>query len=46
LTPTNSIYVGNLLFDVADSDIRREFAQFGDIKSVIVATDARGLSKG
>jgi nucleolin len=46
LTPTNSIYVGNLLFDVADSDIRREFAQFGDIKSVIIATDARGLSKG
>jgi nucleolin len=46
LTPTNSVYVGNLLFDVADSDLRREFEQFGDIKSVIIATDARGLSKG
>jgi nucleolin len=46
LTPTNSVYVGNLLFDVADSDLRREFSQFGDIKSVIIATDARGLSKG
>jgi nucleolin len=46
LTPTNSVYVGNLLFDVADSDLRREFEQFGNIKGVIIATDARGLSKG
>lgn len=46
LTPTSSIYVGNLLFDIADSDLQREFKQFGDIKSVTIATDARGLSKG
>jgi hypothetical protein len=46
LTPTSGIYVGNLLFDVTAKDLEREFEQFGPIKSTIIATDARGLSKG
>ena len=46
LTPTNGIYIGNLLFDVTAQDITREFEQFGTIKSSVIATDARGLSKG
>lgn len=46
LTPTPGVYVGNLLFDVTAADLEREFAVFGPIKSAVVATDARGLSKG
>ncbi|KAI9052792.1 hypothetical protein LZ554_003065 [Drepanopeziza brunnea f. sp. 'monogermtubi'] len=44
--PTNSIYVGNLLFDITQEDIQREFESFGPIKSVTIASDNRGLSKG
>jgi RNA recognition motif-containing protein len=46
LVPTSSIYVGNLLFDVTANDLTREFEQYGTIKSSIIASDARGLSKG
>jgi RNA recognition motif-containing protein len=46
LTPTNGIYIGNLLFDVTAADLEREFQPFGKIASAVVATDARGLSKG
>lgn len=46
LTPNPSIYVGNLVFDVTADDLKREFSSFGEIKSAIIATDGRGLSKG
>jgi len=46
LTPSTGIYVGNLLFDVTANDLTKEFSPFGTIKSAIIASDARGLSKG
>ncbi|TVY14591.1 ribonucleoprotein-like protein [Lachnellula arida] len=46
LTPTTSVYIGNLLFDVTAADLEREFGQFGEIKSATIATDPRGMSKG
>lgn len=46
LKPTNSIYIGNLLFDVKEEDLEREFSQFGNIEEVNIAKDARNLSKG
>jgi RNA recognition motif-containing protein len=46
LTPTTGVYVGNLLFDITGEDLQREFGQYGNVKSTVVATDARGLSKG
>ncbi|KAL5347402.1 hypothetical protein ACLOAV_007714 [Pseudogymnoascus australis] len=46
IEPTNSIYVGNLLFEATPQDLEREFAPFGEVVSVKVAQDARGLSKG
>jgi nucleolin len=46
IAPNNGIYIGNLLFDVTSEDLKREFEQFGQIQSAVVATDARGLSKG
>jgi len=44
--PSNSIYVGNLLFEVREEDLKREFGQFGKIEDVNIAKDARNLSKG
>lgn len=46
LVPTKGIYVGNLLFDITTEDLTREFEPFGEIESVYIASDARGLSKG
>lgn len=46
LEPTNSIYIGNLLFEITQEDLRREFDSFGEIKKCTIATDVRGLSKG
>jgi RNA recognition motif-containing protein len=44
--PTNSIYIGNLLFEATPQDLEREFSAYGEIVSSKVAQDARGLSKG
>jgi hypothetical protein len=44
--PCSSIYIGNLVFEATAADIEKEFAQFGKVKSVTIATDQRGLSKG
>lgn len=46
VTPTNTIYVGNLLFDITAADLEREFASFGTLKNARVQVDSRGLSKG
>ncbi|TVY37311.1 Protein gar2 [Lachnellula subtilissima] len=46
MTPTTTVYIGNLLFDITANDLEREFGQFGGIKSSIIATDPRGMSKG
>lgn len=44
--PSSSVYVGNLYFDVKESDLQTEFSQIGEIKSVKIIYDSRGLSKG
>jgi nucleolin len=44
--PSNTIYVGNLLFEVREEDLEREFDQFGRIEETTIAKDARNLSKG
>jgi len=45
-TPKESVYVGNLFFDVTENDLTKEFQQFGTIKNARLIRDARGLSKG
>lgn len=45
-TPKESIYVGNLFFDVTENDLQKEFSRFGNIKAVRLIKDVRGLSKG
>ncbi|MDH4118709.1 MAG: RNA-binding protein [Acidimicrobiia bacterium] len=42
-----NIYVGNLPFDAQESDLRRIFADYGDIASASVITDRdTGRSRG
>jgi hypothetical protein len=41
-----TIYVGNLFFDVTSADLTKEFEKFGEVKAAKVVTDSRGLSKG
>jgi RNA recognition motif-containing protein len=44
---TMNIYVGNLLFDVAESDLREAFEQFGEVTEVRLIMDKfSGKSKG
>ena len=45
-TPSPTVYVGNLFFDVREDDLRREFESCGTIESAKVVMDSRGLSKG
>ncbi|KAI4111965.1 MAG: hypothetical protein LQ338_008341, partial [Usnochroma carphineum] len=44
--PNQTVYVGNLFFDVREDDLRREFEKMGAIESVKLIMDNRGLSKG
>lgn len=44
--PKPTIYVGNLFFDVTESDLEKEFSRFGTIKTIRLIKDVRGLSKG
>lgn len=44
--PSETVYVGNLFFDVREDDIRREFEKIGPIEQVKLIMDNRGLSKG
>lgn len=44
--PSTTLYVGNLFFDVAESDVQREFEKAGEVVTVRIIKDGRGLSKG
>lgn len=43
---SNTVYVGNLFFDVTAEDLRNEFAKAGNVENVKIIYDQRGLSKG
>lgn len=44
--PSTTLYVGNLFFDVGESDVQREFEKAGEVVAVRIIKDGRGLSKG
>jgi len=46
LTPNNTVYVGNLYFEVSEDALQRQFTPFGPIKKAKIIYDHRGLSKG
>ena len=43
---STTIYVGNLFFDVTEEILKKEFQRFGDVDTVRIIRDGRGLSKG
>ncbi|KAL8933983.1 MAG: hypothetical protein Q9211_005472 [Gyalolechia sp. 1 TL-2023] len=44
--PNETVYVGNLFFDVREEDLKREFQKIGPVETVKLIVDNRGLSKG
>jgi len=44
--PSNTVYVGNLYYEVTADQIKRVFGRFGDIENVRIIFDNRGLSRG
>ncbi len=44
--PKPTLYIGNLFFDVTETDIVKEFARFGTVTHCRIVRDSRGLSKG
>ena len=44
--PKETIYVGNLFFDVTEEDLKRELSRFGPVQKCRLMRDGRGLSKG
>lgn len=45
-TPNNVLYIGNLYYEVTTEQLQRVFSRFGDIESVKIIYDNRGLSRG
>lgn len=45
-SPKPTVYVGNLFFDVTESDLVKEFTRFGTVVRAKIIRDSRGLSKG
>ncbi|EXJ57108.1 hypothetical protein A1O7_07452 [Cladophialophora yegresii CBS 114405] len=41
-----TLYIGNLFFDVTETDLIKEFARFGTVSKCRIVRDSRGLSKG
>ncbi|EED13412.1 nucleic acid-binding protein [Talaromyces stipitatus ATCC 10500] len=46
LTPSPTVYVGNLFFDVTAEDLKNRMQSYGVIEKATIIHDARGLSKG
>ena len=44
--PKETIYIGNLFFDVTENDLSKELSKFGKVEKVRMMRDGRGLSKG
>ncbi|KAJ6282544.1 peroxisomal targeting signal receptor [Bipolaris maydis] len=46
IEPHNVLYIGNLYYEVTPDQLKRVFSRFGDIESVRMVYDNRGLSRG
>jgi RNA recognition motif-containing protein len=44
--PGLTLYVGNLYYEVTEDQLKRIFSRFGEVKSVKLVMDNRGLSRG
>ena len=46
VTPSPTIYIGNLFFDVTAEDLKTRMEEYGVVEKSVIISDARGLSKG
>lgn len=46
LQPTETLYVGNMQFDVKEADLKEYFSTIGEVVNAKIIYDPRGLSKG
>jgi nucleolin len=46
ISPSATLYVGNLFFEVSEEALERQFGHYGTIKKTRIIYDHRGLSKG
>ncbi|KAF8472534.1 hypothetical protein BDZ91DRAFT_790410 [Kalaharituber pfeilii] len=46
LQPTETLYVGNMPFDITEEDLKDYFSSIGEVLGVKIIYDAKGLSKG
>lgn len=44
--PNKTLYVGNLYYEVTEDQLKRVFSRFGEVKSVKIVYDNRGMSRG
>jgi nucleolin len=44
--PKETIYVGNLFYDVTADDLKQQLQKYGTVQSACIIHDNRGLSKG
>ncbi|EEH33765.2 nucleic acid-binding protein [Paracoccidioides lutzii Pb01] len=44
--PNETIYIGNLFFEVTADDLKRDMSKFGNILAVRIVYDNRGMSRG
>ena len=44
--PNPTLYIGNLYYEVTTDQIKRVFSRFGELDSVKIIYDNRGLSRG
>lgn len=44
--PSNTVYVGNLFFDLQPTVVKDFFSEVGEVESVTIRRDAKGFSRG
>ncbi|KAF9894375.1 hypothetical protein FE257_007878 [Aspergillus nanangensis] len=45
-TPKETVYVGNLFYDVTAEDLRKQMEKYGIVEQVFITFDNRGISRG
>jgi len=44
--PSSKLYIGNLYYEVTEDQLKRIFSRFGEVVSVQIIKDPRGMSRG
>lgn len=44
--PSDTVYMGNLFYDITAEDLRKHMEQYGTVLKTVIVHDNRGISKG